>query len=116
LAGSLCWTSQPARLPGRRTLRRGRERRMSPARAAPGGPRPAHRWSNSTMTTRIGPPLFALGRTVATPGALDALASAGVHPAELLARHQRGDWGELSDEDRRENDFSVSRGFRILSS
>ena len=26
-----------------------------------------------------------------------------------------GDWGDLSDEDKRENDFSVEHGFRILS-
>jgi hypothetical protein len=26
-----------------------------------------------------------------------------------------GDWGELSSEDREENEFSVAHGFRILS-
>ena len=31
---------------------------------------------------------FSLGRIVATPGALDALAEAGVSPRALLARHQ----------------------------
>jgi hypothetical protein len=33
--------------------------------------------------------------TVATPGALDDLAAAGVSAASLLTRHMRGDWGEL---------------------
>src|SRR5262245_26228197 len=56
---------------------------------------------------------FALGSTVMTPGALNAL-----EPDELLtivARHARGDWGEVDDDDWKENDFSVENGFRILS-
>jgi hypothetical protein len=59
--------------------------------------------------------LFALGRLVATPGALEALAHAGQSPSEFLARHQGGDWGECSEEDARANDLSVKQGFRILS-
>jgi hypothetical protein len=49
---------------------------------------------------------FLLGRMVATPGALAALSQANQDPLELLARHQQGDWGELSEEDKRENEFS----------
>ena len=60
-------------------------------------------------------PLFALGRLVATPGALDVLTHAGQSPAEFLSRHQRGDWGECCEEDASENDLSVKQGFRILS-
>lgn len=60
--------------------------------------------------------LFPLGRVVATPGVLEVLATAGVDPAMLLDRHVVGDWGELCDEDRRENEFSLNRGFRLLSS
>lgn len=60
--------------------------------------------------------LFPLGRVVATPGALALLADASVSPVELLKRHQRGDWGEVPPEDARENELSVRRGFRILSS
>jgi hypothetical protein len=60
-------------------------------------------------------PLFPFGRTVATPGALRALVANGTNGAELLARHARGDWGDLSEADRHENDFSVSRRLRILS-
>ena len=62
------------------------------------------------------PELFPLGRIVATPGALEALTAAAVHPTALLARHAVGDWGELCDEDRRENEFSLNRGLRLLSS
>ena len=60
--------------------------------------------------------LFPLGSIVATPGALSLLADAGVNPVELLRRHRHGDWGEVPDEDARENEVSVGRGFRILSS
>ena len=59
--------------------------------------------------------LFPLGRIVATPGALALLADAGVNPAGLLERHQCGDWGEVPAADASENNFSVRRGFRILS-
>ena len=59
--------------------------------------------------------LFELGQVVATPGALRALQKAEQLPAEFLDRHVAGDWGELDDEDRQENAFSVRNGFRILS-
>ena len=58
---------------------------------------------------------FPLGRIVATPGALEALQKAGQEPLTLLTRHVSGDWGELDEHDRRENEFSVEHGFRILS-
>ena len=61
-------------------------------------------------------PLFPLGQLVATPGALALLADAHANPAELLARHLAGDWGEVPPEDVRENELSVLLGFRILSS
>jgi hypothetical protein len=60
--------------------------------------------------------LFALGSLVATPGALAALAKSGQTPLDFLSRHITGDWGELCEEDRKENQLSVKRGFRILSS
>lgn len=58
---------------------------------------------------------FRLGYVVATPGALNALVDAGMHPAELLHRHSAGDWGDLSGEDAQQNDRSVTAGLRILS-
>ena len=58
---------------------------------------------------------FDLGQMVATPGALEALASAGQEPLYFLERHARGDWGEVGDEDGRLNDESVRDGSRILS-
>lgn len=61
-------------------------------------------------------PLFPLGQLVATPGALAALTEAGQSPTEFLARHVTGDWGDVSKADAKENDFSVKRHLRILSS
>ena len=60
-------------------------------------------------------PLFDLGQTVATPGALATLASFGVEPATLLDRHIVGDWGDMVEEDKAENDFSVDKYLRIFS-
>ena len=60
-------------------------------------------------------PLFPLGHVVATPGALEALHEAGQEAQEFLFRHVRGDWGELTDDDWKENNFSVTRALRLLS-
>jgi hypothetical protein len=60
-------------------------------------------------------PKFTLGRVVATPGALRALEQTNQNAFESLERHQAGDWGELCEEDQKENEFSVRNGFRILS-
>ena len=60
-------------------------------------------------------PRFDLGRVVATPGALEVLRDAGQIPDEFLRRHVAGDWGDVDAHDRRENEFSVENGFRILS-
>ena len=56
---------------------------------------------------------FELGQIVATPGALAVLQKAGQEPGEFLTRHVNRD---LSDEDRKENDYSLEHGFRLLSS
>ena len=60
-------------------------------------------------------PAFELGQIVATPGALAALKKAGQQPGEFLTRHVNREWGDLSDEDRKENDYSLEHGFRLLS-
>jgi hypothetical protein len=57
-----------------------------------------------------------LGQIVATPGALAAFEESGEQPGDFLRRHACGDWGDLSEEDRKENEFSVIHGFRLLSS
>jgi hypothetical protein len=60
--------------------------------------------------------LFDFGQLVATPGALMALEKTGQNPMEFLSRHVTGDWGEIPEEDQRENQFSLENGFRLLSS
>ena len=63
-------------------------------------------------------PLFALGQTVVTPGALQALIRVdrtGELLVSLLARHQAGDWGEIPEEDEIENQRSLAHGWRLLS-
>lgn len=58
---------------------------------------------------------FPLGRIVATPGAIEALAQANVDGRELLFKHHRGEWGDLSEDDKQENDFSVDKYLRLFS-
>jgi len=53
---------------------------------------------------------------VATPGALAALQKEGQSPAEFLSLHVRGQWGDIPEEDRQENEYSLEHGFRLLSS
>jgi len=68
----------------------------------------------ATITT-LKPRRFELGRTVATPGALDALAKAEQHPGDFLQRHLMGDWGELCEDDKAENQTALECDLRLLS-
>lgn len=61
------------------------------------------------------PALFPLGAIYATPGAFTALGRAGLTPWALLTRHRSGDWGEICEEDRGLNEWSISNGERIFS-
>ncbi len=58
---------------------------------------------------------FALGQTFITPGAQEALEVAGQTAIQFLRRHVSCDWGELSEDDVRENEISLEEGFRLLS-
>lgn len=60
-------------------------------------------------------PRFPLGRVVATAGALAAFQRTRQSPLDFLKRHTQGDWGELDDHDRAENEFSLQHRFRLLS-
>jgi hypothetical protein len=60
-------------------------------------------------------PRFALGQLAITTAARDALTEAEQSPDEFLQRHASGDWGELDEHDRGENELSIHEGFRILS-
>lgn len=67
------------------------------------------------ITQQEGMPRFELGQICATPGAIETMERRGISPGQLLARHVLGDWGDLGDEDKRENDYSIEHGLRILS-
>ena len=52
---------------------------------------------------------------MATPDALDALQESEQSPDFFLARHAKGDWGEVCPEDAQLNDQSLVDGSRLLS-
>jgi hypothetical protein len=58
---------------------------------------------------------FHLGQVLATPGALAALEESGQNVQFFLARHVRGDWGDVCPEDARLNDQALVDGSRLLS-
>jgi hypothetical protein len=59
--------------------------------------------------------MFPLGSIYLTAGASAALNESGQEPFEFLSRHQRGDWGEICEADKGENELSLREGFRLLS-
>ena len=59
--------------------------------------------------------LFELGRTVGTATAVALLGEAGVAAQSLLERHHRGDWGDLTEDDRQRNEEALVEGGRLLS-
>lgn len=61
-------------------------------------------------------PKFSLGRCVSTPGALEALEQSNQSSFEFIAKHSRGDWGTVNDEDKAANEQSLIDGSRLLSS
>jgi hypothetical protein len=56
---------------------------------------------------------FPLGQLLITRAAAGRLAPEEI--ADGIARHARGDWGDLSAEDAAENELSLREGFRLLS-
>jgi hypothetical protein len=56
---------------------------------------------------------FPLGRVVVTANASNILAAEDISVA--IDRHKSGDWGEVSDSDRRANDNAIKCGDRVLS-
>jgi len=58
---------------------------------------------------------FALGRVVATPGALALIHATNSNPFVLLAKHVTGDWGEIDPGDVQTNEDAVEQGLRVLS-
>jgi hypothetical protein len=44
------------------------------------------------------------------------LQKAGQGPSEFLTRHAGCDWGDLTHEDQKENEYALKHGLRLLSS
>ena len=63
--------------------------------------------------TAVSAAKFQLGQIVATPNALNHLTQDDIRSG--IIRHQSGDWGDLGEDDRKENDLSLERGTRLLS-
>jgi hypothetical protein len=63
--------------------------------------------------TAVSAAKFQLGQIVATPNALNHLTQDDILSG--IIRHQSGDWGDLGEDDRKENDLSLERGTRLLS-
>lgn len=58
---------------------------------------------------------FSPGTVVATPGALAAFQASGDDPLAFLVKHISGDWGNVDERDRLENELSLQHGLRLLS-
>jgi hypothetical protein len=66
------------------------------------------------MTSRKIPvAAFRLGRIVTTPNAIESLTQEDILLG--IQRHQAGDWGDLSEDDRAANQDALVHGSRILS-
>ena len=57
--------------------------------------------------------VFRLGRIVATPNARQSITQDDILTG--IQRHQAGDWGNLTDDNRTANDRALAQGGRILS-
>lgn len=60
-------------------------------------------------------PLFSLGQIVATPALLRHFEQHQIDARHYLRRHVAGDFGDIDEEDKAENQLSIKQGFRILS-
>lgn len=60
--------------------------------------------------------VFELGAVCATPAAVAVLEEAGVFFMQLVARHVRGDFGNVCPDDAEANREAIENGSRILSS
>ncbi len=58
---------------------------------------------------------FNMGSVFATPGALAAFEEADDSSLPFLMRHASGDWGDVCNEDRSENEFALDRQLRLFS-
>jgi hypothetical protein len=96
----------------------------NPARFAKGatvrdnGTLPTGRWGQRAKTEQAmlgAQTKFEVGQIVVTPAASAALEADGQHLADLLAKHQSGDWGQVSDQVRGINERGLVEQFNLQS-
>jgi hypothetical protein len=58
---------------------------------------------------------FDMGLVYATNGALAAFEKTDESSLVYLMRHVSGDWGDVSEDDRRSNAFALDNGLRLFS-
>jgi hypothetical protein len=63
----------------------------------------------------VAPMKFPLGEVYVTPRAHEVLNACGRRPEELLARHQAGDWGDVSPEERQLNEEALHQSISLIS-
>lgn len=56
-----------------------------------------------------------LGDVIITPKVQQLVRAFGQEPVDLLRRHQRGDWGDVTPEQRRLNHEGLRRGLCVVS-
>ena len=70
----------------------------------------------SKLAAQSSPLKFRLGRLLATPGVLAFAEARGIDVFKLVARHARGDDGDLTADDKMRNIEALVSGERIFSS
>ena len=69
------------------------------------------------VLNRVSQQRFSPGQVVVTAGIDELVRQGQLNPAPYLRRHLGGDWGDLSDNDRRLNDAALKSGEdRLFSS
>lgn len=69
--------------------------------------------TESATALLIENPMFPIGFLTVTRNANESLPLGDIQRG--LQRHVSGDWGELCEEDRRENELSLKEGYRLFS-
>jgi len=58
---------------------------------------------------------FDVGQVIVTPTASRALEASGQSADEVVLRHQSGDWGDVSEQERQVNEEALRRSYNLLS-
>ena len=70
------------------------------------------------MATKVPNIHFVMGKLLFTRGVNDLVAEKADFSKFVLhslSRHAQGDWGDLCEDDKKENELSLKEGFRLLS-